>query len=582
MRKMTWLTLVFRYVPSLLTLLFFGAAGCGSSGGSDPDAGGGDPYEAVTVRIDAGDGGTITSADGVFTLTIPAGALSEDTDLTVRAVPADALPAEVSALSPTSLVYDVQPDGLTFSSPVVLAFHWPSAPTPDLRTATEGVALAVHSRSADGTVERAGEQGTVYGADGHVRVAATTTHLSMKFVTPFEQGCLVRATVATGEHELGVPWEPSLYKAQCDPHASVNTARPIAGTLTSALVVETTLPEGTPFTPPSLHWTEALAYPTTMWSGRSTMSDMFFTFDKPVWRCVKTGLDRPVVAAEFSEVSLYGSTTPRNVFQVVLDLGEVTCVEKSTPTDEAIAGHLRIDRQPSGYTNLSAIFWSNYNATQRAAARAAADYAKQKLLTPSGVAVGTCGTPTEPTAVEAPEGVSVGDVSLSSGATLLGTYAPNPTPAGAYYGGEILNAPTNAPIDLSIAGAGTFPAVSLPAAFHTPSLIALIAPVLSPPSNAIEVPATGDLELEFTPTDAMFLTLWLYPPGQPATACVIDPSVGKITLPRELPDHTQLLSLLDGGFGEVFLGSTWEPTAGGRRFIVQSQSSSSFTFVAAP
>ncbi|GMU58992.1 MAG: hypothetical protein AMXMBFR34_07550 [Myxococcaceae bacterium] len=63
---------------------------------------------------------------------------------------------------------------------------------------------------------------------------------------------------------------------------------------------------------------------------------------------------------------------------------------------------------------------------------------------------------------------------------------------------------------------------------------------------------------------------------------MIDPSVGKLTLPRELPDHTPLLEQLAGGYGEVYLGSTWEPTVGERRFVVQSQTSSSFSFIAAP
>jgi len=54
---------------AVLVMLLTAILGCGTSGGSG----------TVTERIDADDGGSITSDDGMLTLEIPAGALAEDT-----------------------------------------------------------------------------------------------------------------------------------------------------------------------------------------------------------------------------------------------------------------------------------------------------------------------------------------------------------------------------------------------------------------------------------------------------------------------------------------------------------------------
>ena len=60
------------------------------------------------------DGGTLTSADGLASLTVPAGALSEDIEITITPLE-EGLPENA-----VGVAYDFQPDGLTFAEPATL------------------------------------------------------------------------------------------------------------------------------------------------------------------------------------------------------------------------------------------------------------------------------------------------------------------------------------------------------------------------------------------------------------------------------------------------------------------------------
>ncbi len=69
--------------------------------------------EGVSVDVKAADGGTVASEDGKAELTIPAGALAEDTTIT--------LAVEAASGDAQAQVYNFGPDGLTFLKPVTLA-----------------------------------------------------------------------------------------------------------------------------------------------------------------------------------------------------------------------------------------------------------------------------------------------------------------------------------------------------------------------------------------------------------------------------------------------------------------------------
>ncbi len=68
--------------------------------------------DTVTQTISAQDGGSIDSSDGQMTLTIPAGALDEDTEISITPVETD-----------NGTVYEFQPDGLVFNEPATATFE---------------------------------------------------------------------------------------------------------------------------------------------------------------------------------------------------------------------------------------------------------------------------------------------------------------------------------------------------------------------------------------------------------------------------------------------------------------------------
>ena len=71
--------------------------------------------------ISAEDGGSVTSSDGKMTLTIPAGALDEDTEITITPVETDA-----------GTVYEFQPDGLVFNEPATATYKMDAAEMDDV------------------------------------------------------------------------------------------------------------------------------------------------------------------------------------------------------------------------------------------------------------------------------------------------------------------------------------------------------------------------------------------------------------------------------------------------------------------
>lgn len=104
--------------------------GCGDSdggGGSAAGSGGsGGGAEPVAEMITATEGGEV--ATGGAALDIPAGALGEDTEITVEAVDKDGLAGEGNIASE---VYDFGPDGTTFEMPVTLTIDFDASATPE-------------------------------------------------------------------------------------------------------------------------------------------------------------------------------------------------------------------------------------------------------------------------------------------------------------------------------------------------------------------------------------------------------------------------------------------------------------------
>ena len=137
-----------RFFTNVLIFAFFGiiSTTCSNDNksGTGPDAQG--------VRITVTDGGTATSPDGLLTLTIPAGALKEDTNISIEVVPESDYPEQFAELPPTGAVYNLQPDGLEFNYPVELNIDMPANEVNDIKTVDGYPSIGGVLLSSDGVV----------------------------------------------------------------------------------------------------------------------------------------------------------------------------------------------------------------------------------------------------------------------------------------------------------------------------------------------------------------------------------------------------------------------------------------------
>ena len=153
--------------PALFVALAVHAAACG--GGSAPPGGpSGTPTAAPDATLGPA-GGTVTSSDHHAVLTVPPGALSATTGLTLRAT--TQVPLDPHVVDHTT--YEIGPPGTTFAAPATLALDFDRARAPsgvdetELRLqalaggAWQPVAGAATARGADatGTVGAAGIYG---------------------------------------------------------------------------------------------------------------------------------------------------------------------------------------------------------------------------------------------------------------------------------------------------------------------------------------------------------------------------------------------------------------------------------------
>lgn len=108
-----------------------------------------DPQGSVaTSRMIGANGGTITSPDGLMSLTIPANAVSEDTLITIGSPTAAASAEFDSDELPLDALYLLGPDGQQFAEPVIVTWTIPSSSNqPDtvrlVATVSDGVAELV-------------------------------------------------------------------------------------------------------------------------------------------------------------------------------------------------------------------------------------------------------------------------------------------------------------------------------------------------------------------------------------------------------------------------------------------------------
>ena len=176
-------------------------AGCG--GGEDTlDAGPtGTPDAHVDPSIDARDpsadaartettrttigaaGGTARSADGLFEIIVAAGALTEDTEISITPVATAEVPSDISATDPISTVYAVEPDGLTFGGDgAIVHYHFDTTPGVLVRDGRFGAGFPVSRSASGGTPEWQAEPTTLHHG-GVVDVLSSLAHLSYQWAS---------------------------------------------------------------------------------------------------------------------------------------------------------------------------------------------------------------------------------------------------------------------------------------------------------------------------------------------------------------------------------------------------------------
>lgn len=130
-------------------------------------------------------GGTIASVDGSFELSIPAGALAADEDISMTLVPAVQQTGEVADLGEGGVVYDLQPDGLTFDVPATVTMEMPESFDATVDDAEVGVNPMIGLILSGGELAVAAAQSTTVDAEtGTTTATAEIEHFSNFVMKP--------------------------------------------------------------------------------------------------------------------------------------------------------------------------------------------------------------------------------------------------------------------------------------------------------------------------------------------------------------------------------------------------------------
>jgi len=142
-----------------------------------PDPG---PAPNVVSKEIGPDGGEITSADGLLTLTFPAGALGNTETITIAPLDADSLGAEFEQLVATEGIgeaYELGPDGLEFNQPITVNFD--GIQIPPQNSDTLGIDSGFLFTASDGALELLDSLQTMVDFnEGTVTVQGQLSHFS--------------------------------------------------------------------------------------------------------------------------------------------------------------------------------------------------------------------------------------------------------------------------------------------------------------------------------------------------------------------------------------------------------------------
>ncbi|MFD2519471.1 hypothetical protein [Emticicia soli] len=192
---------------AIILLAFFGMLSCEIDNGNiNPDKPSdkgtpteiGKPLGATTSKTIGAQGGSISTADGKLTLTFPAGALSKETNITIR-------PVENKAWGGVGIGYEFGPDGSEFAKPVTFTYHYDNKEISG--ASLDNMALAfqdeakVWQMTAPLTVNKT--QKTLTGAIKHFSWWSMITHYRL---TPEYDTVLVKQTKELQVEYLDTEW----------------------------------------------------------------------------------------------------------------------------------------------------------------------------------------------------------------------------------------------------------------------------------------------------------------------------------------------------------------------------------------
>jgi hypothetical protein len=138
------------------------------------------PSELVSIKeqVRAVEGSTMASTNNRVSLEIPAGALPEDTEISISEVAEDEWPEAIRELEPEGKVLRLDPNGLEFSEPATIKFRI----DPDGIEGTESEnglpAYTLVSMSKDGEQEYLDDTETHIFSDGSIEVSGKLSHFS--------------------------------------------------------------------------------------------------------------------------------------------------------------------------------------------------------------------------------------------------------------------------------------------------------------------------------------------------------------------------------------------------------------------
>lgn len=192
-RNHAWMLLVL--FIGVLTLVLPCLYGCGS-----------DTESAIKQMVRAEEGATLTSSNGKVTLEIPAGALGEDTEISLSLIPEEDWTDDTRAWEPVGSVYRLEPDGLELLKPATLTFRLEAADLADLGL-PEGTfpVCDLLISSGDGSWDFLGNLAATADADtGEMLVRGEAVHFSMAFMR--EDGIVMSLSPRSVERYVAEQW----------------------------------------------------------------------------------------------------------------------------------------------------------------------------------------------------------------------------------------------------------------------------------------------------------------------------------------------------------------------------------------